>query len=99
MEGLRTLLAEAEARVEKARAPVQEARSMAAKAMGDLERVENSAKLAILLWHANRLGELLQSTLTALEETRARTGGRPAWNVGRGLYSQIRKSAAAFNLL
>jgi chromosome segregation ATPase len=99
MEGLRTLLAEAEARVENARAPVQEARSMAAKAMGDMERVEAAAKLAVLVWHATRVGEILGATLTELEATRARTGGRPVWNVGRGLYSQIRKSAAAFNLL
>lgn len=98
-EGLAILLGEAERAVAAAKGPVAEAQTMVARATGELSRAEDATIMAALTQRANQLGAGLLTTLTRIEELRARTGGKPNWSPGGKLYAVVRKSAAQHGLL
>jgi len=98
-EGLRSLLADAQAIVGQRRGPVAECRALVARAAGELQLAEDRALLAALTVRADRLTVQMSDTLTRLDEARQRCGQRPTWSPGVTLYRQIRKAAAATGLL
>jgi hypothetical protein len=99
IEGVRQLLTKAQEVVTAARGAEGNAGAAVIRTTATMQRAEDAAKMAILLANADRLGGLMTANLAALEELRSRIGGRPVWNPGRILHLQVRRAAAAFNLL
>jgi hypothetical protein len=99
IEGVRQLFTNAQEVVTAAQGAKGNAGAAVIRTTATMQRAEDAAKMAILLANADRLGGLMTANLAALEELRSRTGGRPVWNPGRILYLQVRRAAAASNLL
>lgn len=101
LEGLKPLLAEAEAVVIDARRKVEAEEILAANARQQLARAEAEAELAALVDHARKLDVLLTTTLSQVAEVASRIGapGRPPYAPTPGLVLAIRKHAAAHGLL
>ena len=100
-EGLFSLLAEAEAAAAPARVARNAARQALATAQHHAQIAEDTAALAALTAHADRLAELLAFTLGAIDEVAQRAGqaGRPAWVPTRGFYEVVRRQASLAGLL
>jgi uncharacterized Ntn-hydrolase superfamily protein len=96
-EGLRALLAEADAAVAAARGPSEQAERVLAAARFQLARCQDAAVEAAVLDHVRALDTAMLNAIAELEAVATRMGrtGRPAWSASSALYLKLRTLAAA----
>ena len=91
LEGLHSMIADAEAGVANVRGPDSEARTAVTTARFYLQAAEDEAAEALLIEHARRLEALLMETINNLDAINQRRGGRmPKWS-SRRLFEQTRR--------
>ena len=99
LEGLTSVLADAEAIVTTARATHQQAQQGRSAAEYQLQSAEDEVLEGALLEHAARLETLLLETIGHLDEVNKRRGDRaPKW-ASRPLYEKLRRQLAERNEL
>lgn len=101
IEGLASIVGEAEAAVTTERVKVEAEQRLVDQARAQLTRAEDEAALTALVDHAKRLDELLTVTLQQIAAVAARIGapGRPPFAPSPALVMAIRRHAAAHGLL
>jgi chromosome segregation ATPase len=99
-QGLDPILAEAQAAMDAARGPVQQAKRGLELSRQNLQLVEDGLAMTALLEHATQLGDLLSATIRRLDELHPRVGGgRLPWAPSRDLYQALHRRAAQYGLL
>lgn len=99
-QALAPILAEAQAAMNAARGPVQQAKRAVDLAKQNLQIVEDRQAMAKLLDHATQLGDLLFETIKRIDDLHPRVGGgRLPWAPSRELYQALYRRAAQAGLL
>ena len=99
-QGLAPILAEAQAAMDAARGPVQQAKRGLELSKQNLQLVEDGLAMAALLEHATKLGDLLFATLKQIDELHPRVGGgRVPWAPSQDLYQALLRRASSHGLL
>jgi hypothetical protein len=96
IEGLRTLLGDAEQGVVIVKGPAQEAQRQVSFARNELARMAAEATEAGLIDHLRRLDSLMMASIEQLEEVRRQTGKPiPPWGPSPALANTLTKIRAA----
>jgi chromosome segregation ATPase len=99
-QGLAPILAEAQAAMDAARGPVQQAKRELDLSKENLQIIEGRLTMAALVEHATQLGDLLSATIKRLDDLHSRVGGgRLPWAPPRDLYLALHRRAAQYGLL